>query len=324
MPFENITLPLTLLENKIYNEFDKYYLNWKNKLTNDANNIYSLATKEKIDSIEKKIFNSFLLLITSVVEIKNIPQFFEKKIKNTLLIANVTDIEFDNLLDLYHHINFRSHQKILFNEIMDFNNILNQFNDGKKKTQSKILNYNRYLDKNYYNSSYNNDCLICYGSQDLIKTQLICGHCICIECILNTIAKSNECPICKEFITIEKIAIIKESIPNYKSNIINYLINLDPYTIILSDIKSLNNIFINTEKRKTNIIDITKADVMNKLKKINKIQKIVLFTSQNLYDNFNNTELELIKIINYFELFNEKPIIYKLNIVSQSNEYLFY
>ena len=85
LDIDTTRLSMVPFETYIYGEFNKRYINWKNKLTNNMDNIYSFTTKEKNNIIESKIFNSVLLLITAVISYENIPNFFDATIKNILL-----------------------------------------------------------------------------------------------------------------------------------------------------------------------------------------------------------------------------------------------
>jgi hypothetical protein len=313
---DSIKLSLVPYETYIYQEFNKYYGNWKNKLINDPNNIYSFTTKKKNSMIETKIFNAVTTLITSVVANENISKFFEIAIKNILLITISIDKELKEMIKTYRLANKSSHENFLNNEIINYNHIMTDLEEKKEKNKLKILNYSRYLTSSIYKLSYNDYCPICYSNDGLVKTRLICGHCICLECIINSLKKSNKCPICNEFINIQKIAIVKETVPmEFPSNIINYFKQLDPNTIILTDFRALNNVLLSPEYNNNNVININKINVVDKIRKINgKIKNIILFTTPKHIINNATSEL-LNKVLGFFLLFNEKPIINKIEII---------
>ena len=70
------------------------------------------------------------------------------------------------------------------------------------------LFYERYLKNVTQNSFDDNSCPVCYIDDKFIKTKLICGHIVCLDCIMHTISHTKRCPICNELINIKKIAII--------------------------------------------------------------------------------------------------------------------
>lgn len=302
-----IKLPLMPLEMNIYREFMKYYNNWRNNLTNDPDNHYSFTTIKKNNKIETKIYNAVITLILSIVEKNNIPNFFESNTK--IILKKTIDLNknLDQMLNKYYFLNKMSYHKIMNNEIIDFNDILSNLQDKKKITEIKINNYQRYLEGTVYTAFEDNLCPICYSSDNITMTKLICGHTICLECIFGTIKKSNKCPICGEFINIHKIAIIKETTPNYVSNIVKYLKKLTKTSIILTDLYMIDNLLTNL-KYNTNIINITKPTTLNKINKIKKIENIIILTTpKKIMPN------EIDKIINYYSLLNNNPIINKIN-----------
>jgi len=319
---QKLQLSMVPFEKYIYSELNKYYENWKNMLTNDIDNIYSFTTKTKNNRIETKIFSATITLITSVVGQKNIKTFFEKTIKDTL----TETINIYNRLDNF----FGIYEKKINNLLVQKNNIdVTYFNDllenvngknlsilkNKKETINiKILNYQRYLNGNIYQTNNDDSCPICYSDENLVKTKLICGHSVCLECLLHTLRNSNKCPICNEFVNIQKIAIIRETIylPCYSSNIINYIKKLDNNTVILTNLYGLDNVI--EQEQKIKIINITKNDVSNEIKRIKNLDTVVIFTTQE-HSLEEKTRSELQKIINYFLLFDIKPKIYKIDVI---------
>ena len=305
--FSTIKLFMNPFEQHIHNEFHKYYTNWKNKLTDDPNNKYSISTIKKNNMIEIRIFNAIVALSMSVTDSQYTYRFFESVIKNILSKILNDDNKIKCLINFYQQIN--KNNPI---EIAGLTQILLDLDDKTKQNNQKIINYNRYLKGNVYRSPNNNNCLICYSSDDLIKTILICGHVICLECMFNTLSKSNKCPTCNEFITIQKITVVKDSIQQYSSSIVNYFKNLRKSTIILTDLGDLYNILTNSEY-KINVIDVTKSNVSNKLKKIQKLDNVIIFSAPDDIKNQHACD-ELSKLINFFQLFNVKPKIKKIEL----------
>jgi hypothetical protein len=292
-----IKLHMTDFEKYIYGIFNKYYDNWKNKLTNDPDNTYSMTTKKKNYLIESKIYDAVMTLITSVVDDKNVPKFFEYDIKNILSKTINVNRALYTMID---------GKKTSGNKLTD---LINE----KNKLNAKILNYKRYLDGTVYSSFNDKCCPICYSDETLVKTKLICGHFICLECMLNTLSSISKCPVCNEFININKIAIVKDTINKYHSNIISYLKTLDHSTLLLTNLKASANIIFGNEY-KIEVININKPNVANKIKNIQKISNIVLLTTPcNIIAP--NVFEELDKIIGFFQLFNNKPKITKIRII---------
>ena len=310
---DTIKLPMTDFEKYTHGIFNTYYENWKNKLTNDPNNIYSITTKKKNTKIESKIYNAVITLITSVVSDTHVPIFFKNSIKNILNKTIKVNVRLDCLIKNYYEANKTTRYKNTDNDIINFDYILADLNDKKNKTNTRISNYKRYLDGTVYHSFNDKCCPICYSSEDLIKSKLICGHFICLDCILSTLSSSSKCPVCNEFININKIAIIEDTINNYYSNIMSYIKNINNTTLLLTDLTASTNIIHNT-KYKNNIIDINKSNVMNKIKKIQKIDNIVLLiTPENMISP--NILEELEKVIGFFQLFNKKPKISRIEVI---------
>jgi len=131
-----------------------------------------------------------------------------------------------------------------------------------------------------------------------------------MDCILHTLANNNECPICREHITINEMAIIKETIPDYSSEIIDYFQTMDKYTIILSDMPGMKNTIYNLYIENTpKFFNLKDKRIMEKIKKISKINNIFIITSNDIsYHKY------LKNFIGYFNSFNIRPIITQINI----------
>jgi hypothetical protein len=290
--FRTIQLSMMPLEKHMYDLFNKYYNNWKNRLTNDSMNVYSITTKQKNSIIEAKIYNAIITLITSIIDLSYVPKFFEYNIKNVLFkiknIRNMKNIT-DKIINNYNRYlsNISVNDSVIRNVVIKSNTIYSSFND-------------KY-------------CPICYSDEDIIRTKLICGHFICLDCIIHTLGNTSRCPICNEFINIHKIAIIRNSIKNYDSNITTYLKTLDRNTVILTDMQAFNNLSINSEY-KTHIININKTNVSDKIKKLTSIENIVVIsTPDEIISDYAFNQID--KIINFFMLFNEKPKVTRIQII---------
>ncbi|XWV24834.1 mg595 protein [Tupanvirus deep ocean] len=310
---KTIKLEMTDFEKYIYNVFNKYYENWKNKLTNDPKNTYSVATIEKSKKVESKIYNAVITLITAVLDDHCIPNFYEKSIRSILIKTNNIKNKFDHLINIYYEVNKVSDYVITENDVINFDHILNDLKDKKTKAETRIYNYKRYLEGNVYKIIDDKCCPICYSTEQLIKTKLICGHSLCLECTLSTLGTSSKCPICNEYINIHKIAIIKNTIDKYHSNIVSYFKTLNKNSIILTDLHATLNLLINPEYN-THIIDINKSNVVSKIKKIQKIDTIIIFSTPSIIMS-KKTFKEFEQVLNFFNLFNNKPKIIKIEII---------
>lgn len=295
-----IPLKFCPFENKIYQEFNKRYYNWKNKLTNNDDNIYSTSNMHKNNKIEAKIFNAVLTLVTTVINNNDLTTFFEQRINHTLLISKNIGASFKILIKFFGHDSLNnSNDKII---------------DDKKRIDSRIINYQRYQDLKIYQDINMDLCPICYDDENSIKVYLICGHYICFDCILNTISHSNQCPVCKEFISVQQIAIISESVPNYSSSIISYFKELDENTIVVTDLNLFDNISkkLGYRMKILNINFISKSsDIIIDIKEINNVIIFSYPKKMMTYQRRNNFE----RIIGYLNLLNNRLNISKIKIL---------
>ena len=192
------------IEKYIYQKINSYYYNWRNKLSNDADNIYSTATLDKFSKIEAGILNTYFNLINQ--------------------IGLKSDIH-----DAY------------FNE--------------------------------------NNLCPICYDTDNPIQTVLVCGHQFCFDCVLRSLSKSLECPICRKQCSITNIRIFPE-LDIVDGMISNLKMILSRESVgLITDIPWLNSYF---EK---NIIDCNNiTDLLIIEKNISRCTKQII-NYFNLYGN---------------------------------------
>ena len=313
--FDTISLSLGNFEKNIFRELNEYYYNWKNKLTNDEKNIYSIASQKKIDYIESKIFDTMILLATNIKPVNDIKKIFGAMIKYTLFKVQSVNKNVDRLMTSYVNASKLSN-KIRDREIIDFDNIISDLEDKKKITESIIKNYQRYSNNDYVkllDPEVCAECSVCYSSDDTIKTILICGHIICFECLIGTIAAANKCPMCSEYITLQKIIILQETIKNYHSNIINFLNNIDyDKTIILTNLCSIDNIST-YGNHKLNVINVGKPVITHKLREIKNANNIMILTCPDKILTTKPME-EIYKIVGYAKLYNKNIKITKIEI----------
>lgn len=303
-----LKLSLSSCEINMMFQFKNKYKYWRDNLDNHINNIYSCTTKKQNYKLETKIFNAFICLISSVISEKDLYQFFIRKIDS----STNTTIDANSMLKLFLE-KYKKVNNSPFNEmnILHTDDGMIEIQNKINKMESIISNYTRYSDQNFYSSLINESCSICYDNENIIKTRLICGHSICLDCILNTIARYNKCPICNEYISINKIAIIRETIEKYHSNLIGYIKQINKNSIIITNLDTLVNLLFHNSD--TIIININNENIYDKIKKINTISQVIIFTSN--FKILSNKELNNIKmLVNYFMLFNHKPKIIKINI----------
>jgi hypothetical protein len=304
----NVNISLSPFEKSIYDQF-KYYLdNWKNKLTNNSDNVYSIATEKKIRRIENKIYHAVITLILSITNQEQLSDSFTQKINNGINIFNFIMNKNDELIKKYSLLN----QYINFNTFIPEQNIsilkmLESLIERKKTLQSKIINYTRYMNHDYQHFLKDKTCPVCYSTDELPTVVLICGHNICLECIINSMTHANECPVCREFVTIEKMTIVKETIQNPQSNITNYFKQLGADCVVITNICAFNNINSNP-KYQANVININKHNIMEKIRNMDNIKKIIILTMPNRCDS------KIDHIVGYFKSFNNPPIIRYVNI----------
>lgn len=294
--FDTKKLTLSLFETDVYNQINSYYDNWKNKLTNDPKNIYSMSSLKINNKISAKMFNTFMMLITSVIDDKNVTKFFSNKVKETM-----TNIK------LIHKLINKGVTKTFDHLTQNEEHMLMNFNDQMK---SLLDHHQRYLDTDVYHTYDEKSCLICYSNNNLIKTKLICGHCICLECIIPSIAHGTICPLCKEFVNLGKIAIIKDSIENYCSEIITYLKNLNHTNLLITDLNLINSL-VKENGYKLNVLNINHKFVSTKIKNLPYIKNINVLLTPDKYLSKRN-KLLCNQIISYFNCFDQKPKITKI------------
>ena len=309
-----IKLNLTPHEKFIYGEFNQCYQNWKNKLTNDEENIYSFTTRRKNNILEAKLFDNFIYLAASVMPLNNVFQYFKFNIRDTIKHIKKKTINMKIFIGLHKKLDsiFQGNGSTNFQQ--SFQNI----EDIEQKVSNTMENYYRYLNGHVYHDLEDLSCPVCYCSENLVKTKLICGHSVCIECILSSLQKSTKCPLCNEFITIPKMVIIEESLvgvnqgPMYSSDIINFLKKIKSSNIILTNLLAFKKISVNSEY-KINVLNIAQNNIHRKIKKISQIDHIILFLTPNYTFDFDSNR-GINQIVNYFRLFNQKPKISRIEI----------
>ncbi|MEM3062061.1 MAG: RING finger domain-containing protein [Nitrososphaerota archaeon] len=276
-------------ERKIYSKYKLYFLSWIDNLTNNPNNVYSMADRCKIVKVEANILNAVFILILSVVRRKNVGKFFKTQLKEALKLMNEHKMQLEKSIENCDQLKSCEY---LVEEFGIFEN----FREKRDKVEKAISNYERYL--LFGSAELPFRCPICYESSDLIQVQLICGHHICLDCILDTLARKNECPICKEFVSIRQVAIIEESIPNYQPNISRFIKYPGEDTIILTDL----NFGDVLRKKQSKVINVERGNFIKNVSRIKSVRKIMVVGSKNFVEKYNH-------FLEFFGLFNNPPSI---------------
>ncbi|MEM0354042.1 MAG: RING finger domain-containing protein [Thermoplasmata archaeon] len=282
-------------ERKIYSKFKLYFLSWIDNLTNKSNNIYSMVDHWKIVNVEARILSAIIILVLSVVRKKNVEKFFKSQLKEVLKGMREHKKQLEKSIEVCQQSKL---SEILAEEFDIFDNIRKK----REKMENILSNYKRYL--RFENTDFQFRCPICYDSSDLVQTRLICGHHICLDCILDVLARKNECPICKEFISIRQIAIIEESIPNYQPNISKIIRCPGKDTIILTNIK-FEDIF---SKKRFNVMNVEHGNFIKNISRPRSIKKILVVGSKNFVEKYNH-------FLEFFGFFNDPPTIEILDIL---------
>ena len=248
-----------------------------------------MTTFQKNKKIESRINNALLTLIFSVIENGSVASLFIHRIhpildRSTNALNHLTMIK-----QKYNTIYKTSNIKLYGEEVVDFINMIEKVNDKTAKLKNKVVNYQRYAEGAVYGMECTY-CPICYCGE-YIETKLICGHTICIDCMLTTLAISKKCPICNEYINVKKVAIIKDSVKNYYSNLLQYINKLDEFTILLTNFKLL------TIKPNCQIININDKNVSNDIRKIKKVSKLV-----QLVNDADTSTFELYQVTDYLKM----------------------
>ena len=298
---KTIKIAPTQFEQYIYDELNACYLNWKNKLTNDKTNKYSFATLEKTSSIESKMFETVVSLIMAIMPSDNIHKFFEPVINDTLIKTNCLVKKLTSLLKIY-----KKNKNHCKHNTEGLESAITELTEKKDTIINIIKNYTRYQNGQVYQELNDEACPVCYSTDKLVKTKLICGHCVCIECIVSSLKNSSKCPVCNEFVNTQKIAIVKESLDTlndttYTSNLTNFLRDLDKTSIVVTNIPALINL--------DSILNITQDNIPDKLKKMHNVENVILFTTPVCVKNNHN---DVDAVVNYFRLMNNRPNISRI------------
>lgn len=291
-----INLKTNEIEKYIHNQLYERYNNWRSKLTNNHNNIYSMTTEKNCVKMESKLLKTSVWMLLSIKKKDEIIKHFDKFNKHVLDKC----IEVKNQLDYIRGLiktNANNSRKQIAKEM--YQNISNEIDENN----IIISNYKRYSDGTIYQNLDDKDCPICYSDDDDIpKCKLICGHTFCIECIFNVLSKHTKCPVCNEFITYKQLVIIKESIAENSSELVSYLSNMSENMALLTDMDIFDNLVY-----PFHVININSPSAFITIKNIMSIDHLVILISSKI----NIAE----KIVNYYGLLNTKIQFSKINLI---------
>ena len=296
------------LEKNLILQLDHHYNKWKHKLNNDKNNKYSFTDKSSLIQIEKKIFNVLMTLNLSMIDKKNTNQFMKNKIDYNIKKIKDYGIDIHDDIKTCNKSNTTINSTInaFISDLLKRNRILEKLDNIQKENSVMVNNYNRYVDN--YDNDYKLDCdscPICYEPFDnefVLQTLLICGHCICVDCIINTMTNNNECPICREYITVNNMAIIGDNI----SDFMKLCESFDNHTAIVTNINGFENLLHHNMQVK--ILNVNNRNIPKQLKELTTLHKIILVKS-NKYEHKLHLNWKIDSILGYFNSFNVKPDI---------------
>jgi hypothetical protein len=319
LTFSKKNLIMKSIEVNIFNQYKKWYDNWLGCLDNNPNNQYSIASKKKIIEIKEKLFNSYMGLITRVVSSDNVSFILDKKITRLMCFLYTTRHEFKELYNAHVKMNKQSHNIIQShgNEL-DLANMCTQLKYAIEKLSEKEDFYCEYIEKikkiNYSDLSDNTQCPICYGDfitesdgnnpmEKLPRVVTICSHTMCVECFIDSMTTSNECPICREHTNTEKAVIVRESLSSkYTPSLVSYLNSVKGHVCILSELDFISDLAKILIDDRFKYVNPSHCDVIKQLKIIKKINKVIIINSEPGTTKYNSW-------IGYFNSFTVSPTV---------------
>ena len=278
----------------------QHYNHWVNNLTNVQSNIYSSTGKLQAEELKNKVFNACLVMMNSIVPEENATKLLQNKISHN--ISSYTDI----LTTVKKQIKTIAKESDLPKSAIEIGVGNRNFIQCVNKDLESHRRYEKMTTTDY------KECMIC-GDADTDKsiylTKLICGHIFCVQCIIDSIAKKNECPGCREYININRI--IFYSKPNEISHLNTWLDRLDQTTVIVTDLAQM------CKNNKAQVIYVAPKIKLLSKKQLNKSRVILsdLLTNHRVRNLVYVTSpgqsiiAPIVKIINYVKLLN-----YRINI----------
>lgn len=275
-----------------------YYDKWKNNLTNNFENKYSFANSKKLDVIHKNLVNAMLTLSLSTTNKSNLKKLMNNKINKTLCTLKENKYIYGKIKN-----------KAWAQDALDMGN----FNQQMEMTDKKIVDYVRYLtDANKFACDDNstNTCPICYepfADSEVAKVNLICDHHVCVECMIRSLTNNNECPICREYVTVNEMAIVHE---NNISDLTDCFKSMDKYTIVLSDFAAIENAIFNFyDKDAPHFFNLDDELLTIRIRKLSKINNVYVITSGGI-----KCHKYMANYVGYFASFNVRPQIIQIDI----------
>lgn len=256
--FPTQTLQLNSTEQEIYHMIDHYYHLWRT-------NSHQSCDPSQITSIKRQMINTLLVYISNIAYPQNLSKTIKSKI-SSLLNQLYTRIN-QPVIDFFNH---KTHD-ISCNDLV--------------KLYKKYHYFSSEID-HHMNSS---ECPICYDNMTVrLWTHLVCGHNMCLECLICSLAKRLECPMCRNQMTCEMAVIVKDK---FKSDLNEFIEKLSERTIILTSYRGLKSYHTHGL-----ILDITQLDLLEEVEKLTGIEQIYVLKVRHLNDQLIDS------ICNYLKL----------------------
>lgn len=315
-------ISLSAYENDMYRKLYNVYNNWIYNLSGDPNNKYSTINKKKSSIIEERLFNTFLILMMSTIPKSNSSEFFINYINEFTDRGNNLVCIYDRYISNYSLVNKTSES---FNYLSDYSNYsnnnhskiqthINSLIDKKDTLLRSLTRYKNFCQKDFYSKYDDTTCQICClndPSEKLTMVKFICGHSFCLDCTIGIISTKNECPYCKEPITVDKIAIIEDTITikdltiSGKKKFINYLNSMMGSILVITD-SNIRHI-ASTSNVKIKILNIYNQTIAQYIKK-SQVSNVVFVTSPTDIKS-HRIKQEINNLIGYYHSLNNRPKI---------------
>jgi Zn finger protein HypA/HybF involved in hydrogenase expression len=218
----------------MHNIFKKIFDKWLNNLSNNENNVYSIANKKKIEKYNMKLMSAYIYFINN-----HCPENFSKniltsKIKNTISTIDNLKKKLNNDKSTLLNVVFSLSNSMKLDKInVKYNNMLNNITKKTDVSIDQPKHHSKHALTNYKVEHKKTEivCPICITNVNDIDDdddlpishiETICGHVFCVECFIQILTNKNECPICREFINIRKSILISKN-NKYKSSLTNII-----------------------------------------------------------------------------------------------------
>lgn len=346
---------LSPFESRIWHSFYGYYNNWLHSLTNDPSNRYSMTNTRAAYKLEAKVQQSIHQLLSTIVPQCSMHKhygphiaFVIQKIQQTIEdlrpeIRKYLALDKDTITKIGDTIVVNPHQYAATLQALEQSAISIHRNYERYKIGSVYrIEADASIQQLAYaqTSKHSIDlisqlcqplsitCPICYSDTDtdteLVWTQFVCGHVVCLDCVLGSIRASNSCPICKEFINTQRIAVIADTSCLTEQSVYEYVSSLDSNSLIITDL----DVFTNGPNRncKATVVNVCKhraGDVIRGLniglcreEPLSLNQVVLLTTSPQLQRPCVSRTIN--KIVNYLQQIDDGLELRRIELVSQT------